>query len=62
VVKAFNTIFAQLLPAEAREGRDPVQVFDLAQRLKEPGVAQGARLDGLEPALGHEVGHRLLGA
>lgn len=27
VVKAFNTIFAQLLPAEAREGRDPVQVF-----------------------------------
>ncbi|RXF75335.1 NADPH-dependent F420 reductase [Hansschlegelia zhihuaiae] len=27
VVKAFNTIFAELLPAEAREGRDPVQVF-----------------------------------
>ena len=27
VVKAFNTIFAQLLPTEAREGRDPVQVF-----------------------------------
>ena len=27
VVKAFNTIFAQLLPSEAREGRDPVQVF-----------------------------------
>lgn len=27
VVKAYNTIFAQLLPAEAREGRAPVQVF-----------------------------------
>jgi predicted dinucleotide-binding enzyme len=27
VVKAYNTIFAQLLPMEAREGRDPVQVF-----------------------------------
>lgn len=27
VVKAFNTIFAQLLPTDAREGRDPVQVF-----------------------------------
>lgn len=27
VAKAFNTIFAELLPAEAREGRDPVQVF-----------------------------------
>ena len=27
VVKAFNTIFAQLLTAEAREGRNPVQVF-----------------------------------
>jgi predicted dinucleotide-binding enzyme len=30
VVKAFNTIFAQLLPAEAREGRAPVQVFVVA--------------------------------
>jgi 8-hydroxy-5-deazaflavin:NADPH oxidoreductase len=27
VVKAYNTIFAQLLPAEAREGRAQVQVF-----------------------------------
>jgi hypothetical protein len=27
VVKAYNTIFAQLLPAEARAGRAPVQVF-----------------------------------
>ena len=27
VVKAYNTIFAELLPAEAREGRAPVQVF-----------------------------------
>jgi 8-hydroxy-5-deazaflavin:NADPH oxidoreductase len=27
VVKASNTILAQLLPTEAREGRDPVQVF-----------------------------------
>ncbi|WP_020178013.1 NADPH-dependent F420 reductase [Methylopila sp. M107] len=27
VVKAFNTIFSELLPAEAREGRDPVQAF-----------------------------------
>ncbi|MCP3402893.1 NADPH-dependent F420 reductase [Bradyrhizobium sp. CCGB20] len=27
VVKAYNTIFAQLLPAESREGREPVQVF-----------------------------------
>ncbi|MEH2513399.1 NADPH-dependent F420 reductase [Nitrobacteraceae bacterium AZCC 1564] len=27
VVKAYNTIFAQMLPAEARERRAPVQVF-----------------------------------
>lgn len=27
VVKAYNTIFAELLPAEARDGRAPVQVF-----------------------------------
>ena len=27
VVKAFNTIFAELLPAEARKSRAPVQVF-----------------------------------
>lgn len=27
VVKAFNTIFAQLLPTQARTGRDPVQTF-----------------------------------
>src|SRR5215213_6646729 len=27
VVKAYNTIFAELLPAEAREGRAAVQVF-----------------------------------
>ena len=27
IVKAFNTVFAQLLPTDARSGRDPVQTF-----------------------------------
>lgn len=46
VVKAFNTVFAQLLPAEAREGRDPVQVFvagddDAAKKTVSDLVASG---------------------
>ncbi len=46
VVKAFNTIFAELLPAEAREGRDPVQVFvaaddDAAKKAVSDVVAKG---------------------
>ena len=50
VVKAFNTIFAQLLPAEAREGRAPVQVFVAA----DDGAAKAAVSDivakgGFEP-------------
>jgi NADPH-dependent F420 reductase len=50
VVKAFNTIFAQLLPAEAREGRVAVQVFvagddDAAKR----AVSKIAAKSGFEP-------------
>lgn len=50
VVKAYNTIFAQLLPAEAREGREPVQVFvaaddDKAKKAVSDLVAKG----GFEP-------------
>jgi 8-hydroxy-5-deazaflavin:NADPH oxidoreductase len=50
VVMAFNTIFAQLLPAEAREGRAPVQVFVAA----DDGAAKAAVSDivamrGFEP-------------
>jgi hypothetical protein len=50
VVKAYNTIFAQLLPAEPREGRAPVQVFiaaddGAAKRVVSDMVAKG----GFEP-------------
>jgi NADPH-dependent F420 reductase len=50
VVKAFNTIFAQLLPAEARDGRAPVQVFvagddEAAKKAVSDIVAKG----GFEP-------------
>lgn len=50
VVKAYNTIFAELLPAEAREGRAPVQVFvagddEAAKKAVSDVVAQG----GFEP-------------
>lgn len=50
VVKAYNTIFAQLLPAEAREGRAPVQVFvagddEAAKKAVSDIVAKG----GFEP-------------
>jgi predicted dinucleotide-binding enzyme len=50
VVKAFNTIFAELLPAEAREGRAPVQVFvagddEAAKKAVSDVVAKG----GFEP-------------
>jgi NADPH-dependent F420 reductase len=50
VVKAYNTIFAELLPAEAREGRAPVQVFvagddEAAKKAVSEVVAKG----GFEP-------------
>ena len=51
VVKAFNTIFAELLPAEARAGRSaPVQVFvagddEAAKKAVSDAVAKG----GFEP-------------
>ncbi len=50
VVKAYNTIFAELLPAEAREGRAPIQVFvaaddEAAKRAVSDIVARG----GFEP-------------
>jgi 8-hydroxy-5-deazaflavin:NADPH oxidoreductase len=50
VVKAFNTVFAELLPAEARQSRAPVQVFvagydEAAKRAVSEVVAKG----GFEP-------------
>jgi 8-hydroxy-5-deazaflavin:NADPH oxidoreductase len=56
VVKAFNTIFAQLLPAEAREGRASVQVFvagddEAAKKAVSDIVAKG----GFEPVAGLRV-------
>lgn len=46
LVKAFDTIFVQLLPTEAREGRGPVQVFvagddEAAKRAGSDLVARG---------------------
>jgi predicted dinucleotide-binding enzyme len=50
VVKVYNAIFAELLPAEAREGRAPVQVFvagddEAAKKVVSEVVAKG----GFEP-------------
>jgi predicted dinucleotide-binding enzyme len=50
VVKAYNTIFSELLPAEARQGRAPLQVFvagddEVAKRAASEVVAKG----GFEP-------------
>lgn len=50
VVKAYNTIFAQLLPAEARQGRDPVQVFVAADdEAAKQAVLDIVEKSGFEP-------------
>jgi predicted dinucleotide-binding enzyme len=49
-VKAYNTIFAELLPAEAREGRAPLQVFVAANdEAAKKAVSDIAAKGGFEP-------------
>jgi 8-hydroxy-5-deazaflavin:NADPH oxidoreductase len=49
-VKAYNTIFAELLPAEAREGRAPVQVFVAADdKAAKKAVFDVVAKSGFEP-------------
>ncbi len=50
VVKAFNTVFAQLLAADARQGKAPVQVFVAGDDADAKGRVQAlARALGFEP-------------
>lgn len=50
VVKAFNTIFAQLLAPDARQGKAPVQVFVASDQADAKGRVQDlARVLGFEP-------------